>query len=253
MKDGLGRVQRLLVLGGNSDIGFAIAERLVRQGTRDIVLAGRHAEGLEARAAALRTAGATRVETAAFDADATGTHDTFLEDVFGRFDGFDAALIAFGVLGDQSEGEREGAAAVAVAQTNYVGAASLLVRGGERMRRAGQGTIVVLSSVAAQRPRRSNFVYGASKAGIDALAEGMAFALRSEGVQVLTVRPGFVKTKMTAGMRAAPFAATPEDVAAATADAIAAGRELIWVPGKLRYVMWVIQLLPRAVIRRLKL
>jgi decaprenylphospho-beta-D-erythro-pentofuranosid-2-ulose 2-reductase len=253
MKDGVGRAQRLLVLGGNSDIGFAIALRMARNGTGEILLAGRDTAALEARAAALRASGAQRVETAHFDADAVGDHEAFLDAAFQRFAGFDVAVIAFGAIGDQAIAERDADAALAVARTNYLGAASMLLRVAERLRRAGQGTVVVLSSVAGQRPRRSNFVYGASKAGIDALAEGLAYALAGQGVQVLVVRPGFVHTKITAGMRPAPFATTPDAVARATVKAIADGRELIWVPGSLRYVMWAVRLLPRAVMRRLSM
>jgi decaprenylphospho-beta-D-erythro-pentofuranosid-2-ulose 2-reductase len=121
------------------------------------------------------------------------------------------------------------------------------------MRQQGQGTIVLLSSTAGQRPRRSIYVYGASKAGVDALAEGMAFTLRDQGVQVLTVRPGFVNTKMTAGLKPAPLSTTPGAVAEATVNAMVAGKELIWVPWSMRYVMIILKLIPRPIFRRLKI
>jgi decaprenylphospho-beta-D-erythro-pentofuranosid-2-ulose 2-reductase len=245
-------VESVLLLGGDSDIGVAIARRLVRRGAREVLLAGRNHERLASRATALKSAGAERVETAFFDADEVDGHDPFFQELFARFGRFDVVVVAFGVLGDQEAAQSDPAVAVAMVRTNFLGAASALVHAGERLRAQGQGTLVVLSSVAAQRPRRSNFIYGSSKAGLDALAEGMAFVLREAGVQVLTVRPGFVTTKMTGGMRKAPFATTPGEVAKATVAAIESGRELIWVPGVLRYVMWVMRFVPRPVFRRLK-
>ena len=115
-------------------------------------------------------------------------------------------------------------------ETNFVGLVSVLIPIAERMRRQGHGTIVVLSSVAAERPRRANFVYGASKAGLDAFAQGLGDALVGAGVHVLVVRPGFVRTKMTAGRAAAPFAVTPDAVADAIAGGLRSGAHTIWVP-----------------------
>lgn len=251
MRDALGRVQSLFVLGGDSDIGSAVALQLARKGLQDVLLAGRNTERLDARAATLRAAGVPHVETTHFDADDTESHEEFLARSFKQSGGFDVVLLAFGVLGEQRPGPLEPDAAVAVARTNYLGAASVLVHCGELLRRQGQGCIVVLSSVAAQRPRRSNFIYGASKAGIDALAEGLSFVLRDEGVQVLVVRPGFVRSKMTSHLRASLFATTPAALAADIVNAIASGKELIWTPGRLRYVMWILRLIPRSVFRRL--
>lgn len=252
MKDGLGRVNSVLVLGGDSDIAIATARLLARRGAKDFMLAGRRAERLEARKAELLAAGATRVESGYFDAGDTSTHAAFFDDAFGRFERFDVVLVAFGVLGDQQAAEADPAVALEVVRTNSFGAASSLLHAAEHLRRQGQGTLVLLSTVAAQRPRRSNFIYGSSKSGPDALAEGLAFALREQGVQVLTVRPGFVKTKMTEGLKNAPFASTPEAVAKETVRAIASGKELVWAPGVMRYIMWAMRFVPTPLFRRLK-
>lgn len=251
MKDSLGRVHSILVLGGDSDIAAATVEAFRVRRTERAILAGRNVERLEARAAVLRERGMS-VETALFDADDVETHAGFFEGMFAK-GRIDVVLVAFGVLGDQGRGERDAAAAVAVGRTNFLGAMSAAVNAGEQLRQHGQGTLVILSSVAAQRPRRSNFVYGASKAGIDAFAEGLAFALKDQGVHVLTVRPGFVKTKMTEGMKKVPFSTTPEAVAAAIVRGVARGDELIWVPKLLRYVMIVMKLVPRPLFRKLPL
>jgi decaprenylphospho-beta-D-erythro-pentofuranosid-2-ulose 2-reductase len=251
MKDGLGRVQRILVLGGDSDIGVATARAFVRRGASHVSLAGRSREKLVERAVTLQPEGC-EVTVLDFDVDAVDSHAAFFVSVFAD-EGPDVIVLAAGLLGDQSASERDPAAAVALARTNYLGSVSVMVHAAEGLRRRGQGTLVVLSSVAGQRPRRSNFAYGSTKAGLDAFAEGLAFALRDEGVQVLTVRPGFVKTKMTTGLKAAPFATTPEKVASAIVAAVAKGDELIWSPPVLRWVMVVMKLVPRPIFRRLKI
>jgi decaprenylphospho-beta-D-erythro-pentofuranosid-2-ulose 2-reductase len=119
------------------------------------------------------------------------------------------------------------------------------------MRRQGHGTLVVLSSVAAERTRRANFVYGSTKAGLDGFAQGLGDALAGSGAHVLVVRPGFVPTRMTAGRPPAPLATTPEAVAAATVAGIAAGKDVVWVPPVLRYVFALFRHLPRRLWRKL--
>jgi decaprenylphospho-beta-D-erythro-pentofuranosid-2-ulose 2-reductase len=138
-------------------------------------------------------------------------------------------------------------------RVNFAGAGSLLLECLRRLREQGSGTLVVLSSVAAERPRASNAIYGAAKAGLDSLAQGLADAVERTGVRVLVVRPGFVTTRMTAGLEPAPMATTAEAVADATAEALATGAHTVWVPGRLRLVFAVLRHLPRAVFRRLPL
>jgi decaprenylphospho-beta-D-erythro-pentofuranosid-2-ulose 2-reductase len=250
VKDALGSVQSVLVLGGTSEIGLATARRLVADRTRTVVLAVRDPAAAEGDAAALRAAGA-EVDVVAFDALASETHDAFVEDVFSRHGDLDLVLLAFGVLGDQATDERDAAAARAVVQTNFTGAVSVMVPLVERLRRQGHGTLAVLSTVAAERARKANFVYGASKAGLDAFAQGFGDALAGSGVNVVVVRPGFVHTKMTAGMDPAPFATTPEKVAEAIVDGVRSGAHTVWAPGILRYVMAVLRHVPRPLFRRI--
>ena len=253
MQDSLGAVQSVLVLGGGSDIAVATVRALVRRRARTVVLAARDPSALAGIAAELRGAGATTVETVAFDARDTAPHVAFVDDVFDRFGDIDLALVAFGVLGDQEAAERDAGAAVDIAEVNYVGAISVTVPLAARMRAQGHGTIVALSSVAGERARRSNFVYGSSKAGMDAFYQGLGDSLVGTGVKVMVVRPGFVRTKMTAGMEAAPLSTTPEAVADAIARGIARGRETVWVPSSLRYAMSALRHVPRPVFRRLPL
>jgi len=120
------------------------------------------------------------------------------------------------------------------------------------MRDAGGGTVIVLSSVAAERPRRANPAYGASKAALDGLAQALADALHDDHVHVLVVRPGFVHTRMSRGLERAPFACAPEDVARATVQGLERGAQTVWAPGRLRYVMLAMRMLPRTLFRRIE-
>jgi decaprenylphospho-beta-D-erythro-pentofuranosid-2-ulose 2-reductase len=251
VKDAFGAPQSLLLLGGTSEIGLATARRLIGRRTRTVWLAGRPSAGLEAAAAELRVLGA-ETHVVPFDALDPGSHEEVLGKIFAEGD-VDAVLMAFGVLGDQARDEREPVTAVRVAQTNYAGAVSSALVCGAALQRQGHGSLIVLSSVAGERARRSNFIYGSSKAGLDAFAQGLGDALRSAGVHVLVVRPGFVRTKMTAGLPEAPLATTPEAVASAIESGLRRRAEILWVPGTLRPVMVVLRHLPRAVFRRLPL
>ncbi len=251
MKDALGGVSSLLVLGGTSEIGLATARLLVGRGTRTVVLAGRDPARLGEAAADLRALGAERVEVVAFDADDTGAHVAFAAGVRALVGDVDVVLLAFGVLGDQAAFELDPAAAVRAVTTNYTGAVSVCLALAPVLRAQGHGTLVLLSSVAGVRARRANYVYGSSKAGLDAFGQGLGDALAGSGVRVLLVRPGFVHTRMTAGLPAAPLSTTAEQVAAVVAQALAAGRELAWAPGALRPLFTGLRLLPRAAWRRL--
>ena len=251
MQDSLGSVQSVLVLGGGSDIAQATLRELVQRRARTIVLAARDVGALDGIAAELRAAGATTVETIAFDARNTASHEAFVDDVFERFGDIDLALLAFGVLGDQETAEHDGGAAVDIAEVNYVGAVSITVPIAQKMRAQGHGAIVALSSVAGERARRSNFVYGSSKAGMDAFFQGLGDSLVGTGVKVMIVRPGFVHTKMTEGMDAAPLSTTPEAVATAIVHGLARGKETVWVPSTLRYVMSALRHVPRPIFRKL--
>lgn len=251
MRNAVGDVQTVLVLGGGSDIGLAVARRLVQAGARSVVLAGRQAEGYPGAEAELRAAGAVDVRSVLFDADRPEDHPAVIDQAFGEQVDLDVAVVAFGVLGDQSVDEHDASAAVAVARTNYLGGVSVLTLLGERVRRQGHGAVVVLSSVAGERVRRSNFVYGSTKAGLDGFATGLADALHGSGGRVLVVRPGFVQSKMTAGMQPAPLSTTPSAVADAVVKGLAGSATVVWVPAQLRVLMSVLRHLPRAVFRRL--
>jgi decaprenylphospho-beta-D-erythro-pentofuranosid-2-ulose 2-reductase len=252
VKDALGRVRRVLVLGGGSDIGLATAQAYVRRGARHVILAARKPGDLDGASAELRRLGATTVETIAFDADAFGTHQEVLESAFAAGD-VDVVVLAFGVLSDQATAERNPVHALDTIHTNFTGAVSILLQLADRLTAQGHGSIVVISSVAAQRGRRSNHVYGSSKAGLDVFCQGLGDRLAPHGVQVLIVRPGFVRSKMTEGLPAAPLATEPQTVAEAIVNGTTTGATIVWVPGTLRWIMAGLRLLPSFLFRRLEI
>ncbi|GHI05467.1 short-chain dehydrogenase [Streptomyces cellostaticus] len=249
MKDATDLPQSLLVLGGTSEIALATARRLIARRTRSVWLAGRPGSALEQAAESLRTLGAD-VRTVAFDALDPESHETVLGKVFAE-GGIDLVLLAFGILGDQAYDERDPLRAVQVARTNYTGAVSAGLVAARALQTQGHGSLVVLSSVAGERARRADFIYGSSKAGLDTFAQGLGDALYGTGVHVMVVRPGFVRTRMTAGLPEAPLATTPEAVATAVELGLRRRSETVWVPGVLRLVMSVLRHAPRALFRRL--
>jgi decaprenylphospho-beta-D-erythro-pentofuranosid-2-ulose 2-reductase len=246
---------KVLVVGGSSEIAVGIVRRLAGDGRVRPYLLGRDRSRLEAAAAELERAGCAPAHLATVDADHTESHAAAVADAFERLGRVDIAVVAVGVLGGQTGLDAEPEEAVEVMRVNFVGAGSLLLECMRRLRAQGSGTLVVLSSVAAERPRASNAIYGAAKAGFDALAQGLAdrSAADGDGVRVLVVRPGFVHTRMTAGLEPVPFATTTDAVADATVAALASDAHTIWVPATLRYVFAVLRHLPRWLYRRLPL
>ena len=253
MRDGLGGYGTLLVIGGGSDIGLATARAMVESGTRRVILAARRPAELGTSATLLRERGAQEVVAVPFDALAFDEHEGFVNETFDRYGDIDVVMLAFGLLGDQVAAEKDAAAAVEVAVTNHVGAISVLVPLARRLHEQGHGTIVALSSVAAERARKSNFVYGSSKAGLDAFCQGLGDRLQGSGVRVLVVRPGFVRSKMTRGLQPTPLSTTPPAVARAVIRGLDRGADVVWVPSELRWVMSALRHLPRAVFRRLEI
>ena len=253
MRNALGAIQSLVVLGGSSDIGAAIAERLVPGGCRHVVLAGRRPEAMEVVAERLRAAGA-EVAVTAWDATDIAGHADAVKAAWDAVPGggdVDAVVLAAGVLGDQTHLEDDPGAAAELVTANYAGPVSTLLHVSQRLREQGHGSIVVLSTVAGERVRRSNFVYGSSKAGLDGFCQGLGDSLAGSGVVLTIVRPGFVHTSMTEGKDAPPLATTADAVAEAVSGALASGKEVVWVPGTFRYVMSAFRHLPRPLWRKL--
>ncbi len=241
----------VVILGGRSEIGLAVAARLVRDaGATTVVLAARRSHELTGEVAALTRAGAA-VNTIAFDADDLAGHAAVLDEVIEEYGSLGTVVLAFGVLGDQARAEVDAAYAASILHTDFVAQAHLLTELAVRMREQKSGTIVVFSSVAGVRVRRANYVYGSAKAALDGFASGLSDALHGSGVRLLLVRPGFVVGRMTKGMKKAPFPSTAYSVADAVVAALRSGADDIWVPMILRPMFVGMRMLPRAVWRRL--
>lgn len=250
MIDATGRPRSLLLLGGTSEIALAVADAYAARGPGlRVTLAARPSSRRDAAVRRLEEAGC-RVRAVDLEARSPESHEAAVR--LASSDGdVDLAVVAYGVLGDPERAWTEVEAAVELAEVNYVGPVAAGVLLGDLVRQQGHGVVVALSSVAGERPRRSNFVYGSTKAGFDAFYTGLGEALREHGGHVLVVRPGFVRSKMTEGLPAAPLATDPQSVARAVVAAVDARKEQVWVPGAMRGVMSALRHLPRPVFRRL--
>lgn len=239
----------VVIFGGRSEIGIELAALLAPGAT--VVLAARGHERLSEQVAAVEKAGAVKVDVREFDADNLTSHAPLVAALVADHGAIGTAVLAFGVLGDQARAEKDPAHTAAVLHTDFVAQANLLTVLADTMRTAGSGAIVVFSSVAGVRVRRANYVYGSAKAGLDGFCSGLSDALHGSGVRLLLVRPGFVKGRMTEGMKPAPMSSTPPQVAAATANALAKGRRTVWIPWALRPFFVGMRLLPQWVWRRM--
>jgi decaprenylphospho-beta-D-erythro-pentofuranosid-2-ulose 2-reductase len=245
----VGNPGSVLLLGGTSDIALAIAQRYLEAGPVRIVLAARPSERRDAAEREL-TAGGANVEVVDFDALDSSSHQATIDEAFSKGD-VDVAVVAFGLLGDAEQMWQDQAKAVELATVNYTAAVSAGVLLAEKFKAQGFGRIIALSSVAGERVRRTNFVYGSTKAGFDGFYLGLGEALREFGVKVTVVRPGMVRTKMTDGMEAAPMTLTASQVAAIAVQASRKGKELVWAPAPYRYVMSALRHVPRPIFRKL--
>jgi decaprenylphospho-beta-D-erythro-pentofuranosid-2-ulose 2-reductase len=249
--DAFGHPQSVVVLGGTSDIAREIVNLLIAQRCRTVVLAGRDASALGRTAADLGRSG-TRVATVTFDATTTDDVSKTVQLCFEAADEqVDLVVMAVGELGVQEADEADPRRIARMMTVNLTWPSAALAEVAARLQQQGHGRIVVLSSVAGFRVRRSNFVYGSTKAGLDGFALGLSEAVRGTGISVHVARPGFVHTKMTAGRPAAPFAVGPDRVARDVVRGLERGDTVIWSPGALRYVFSAFRLLPQAVWRRL--
>lgn len=249
MMDAVGAPQTLLLLGGTSDIALAVARKYATAQPLRVILAARATERRTTARTELEGLGCTVTEVD-FSAREPQTHAQTLTDCFAEGD-VDVAVVAFGILGEAEQAWTDAEHALELAEINFVAPMHTGVLLAERMKAQRHGTIVALSSVAGERVRRSNFVYGSTKSGMDDFYTGLGYALDEFGVNVLVVRPGFVRSKMTEGLKAAPLATTPEQVAELTVAAVRTGKEQVWAPKLFQLVMIILKLVPRPIFRKL--
>lgn len=240
----------LLVLGANSDMAIAIVRRFAQAGWH-IQLASRNIEALQTEAQHLQVAYGIQTETYHFDARGTASHARFYADLSHQPDG---VIVAFGLLGDQTESQADFAQALAVMETNYTGAVSICEVIATDLEQRQQGFIVGISSVAGDRGRASNYIYGSSKAAFSAYLSGLRHRLFKSGVHVMTVKPGFVATKMTAGLDLPEkLTATPQELAQAVWNGVNNQSNVIYVKWMWRYIMLIIMHLPNFIFNKTKL
>jgi len=251
MNDAFGRPDSVLVLGGTSDIARSLLRMLIADGCTKVVLAGRSTEALAEVVTEAKEAGADPVSSVIFDANDIEQAAAVIDSGFSAVDRVDLVVIAVGLLSDEEADERDPARVARCITVNFTWPATALTRVAHHLRAQGSGRVVVLSSVAGVRVRRSNFLYGSAKAGLDAFARNLHQTLRGSGAGVLVVRPGFVRSKMTQGRKAAPLATTPEAVAKDIVRGLEGRAEVVWSPAALRFVFLVLRLLPEVIWRRL--
>ncbi|WP_298245133.1 SDR family oxidoreductase [uncultured Bradyrhizobium sp.] len=239
----------VLVLGGSSDIGRAAARAFAKAGY-DVGLAGRDVAALEPDAADLRARYNAEVDLHQFDVLDTASFDGFIAGLPALPD---VVISIVGLLGLQQNAESDLAHATAIMRSNYEGPALILGLFADKFLARGSGTIVGVSSVAGDRGRASNYVYGSAKAGFSAFLSGLRARASRGGVHVVTVKPGFVRTKMTEGMKLiGPLTVEAPVVGDAILAAVENKTDVVYVSGKWRLVMLIIKALPEAVFKKLK-
>jgi short-subunit dehydrogenase len=244
--------RKILVLGATSGIAEATCRIWASQGA-SLFLVARNAEKLAAVAMDLRTRGASFIDTAVADLDDTEQHPALLAHAVNALAGLDVAYLAHGVLGDQTQAEQDFNTAAHILHTNLMAPVSLLTWLSNFFVQRRTGTIAVLSSVAGDRGRKSNYVYGSSKAGLSAFLAGLRNRVDREGVIVLTIKPGPTKTAMTANMKGAEKFADVDKVAASIAKAIDARADSLYVPFQWQPIMFVIRHIPERIFKKLNL
>ena len=244
--------KKILVLGATSGIAEATC-RIWAQGGASLFLVGRNAARLEVVAADLRTRGAREVFTAVVDLDDTARHPELLAHAVNSLTGLDIAFLAHGVLGDQAAAEADFAVAEQILHTNLLSAISLLTWLANFCAQRRSGVLAVLSSVAGDRGRKSNYLYGASKAGLSAFLAGLRNRVDREGVTVLTIKPGPVKTAMTINMPNSHKFADVNKVAQSIVNAVNARKDTLYVPFQWQPIMFVIRHIPERVFKKLNL
>lgn len=243
---------RIIVLGALSDIAEATCRLYAAEGAK-LVLAGRDRKRLESVAADLRVRGAAQVEVASGDL-AKIDPEKSLADWGAKLGGVDIILLAYGALGDQRDVERDLGAAATLIDVNFKSAALWCLAAANELEAQRHGALVVIGSVAGDRGRQSNYLYGATKAGLGILVQGIAHRLAPSGARAVLIKPGFVDTAMTAHIeKKGALWSSPEKVAALIRKAAASGRPIAYVPGYWRLIMTVIKSVPAQIFHRTKL
>jgi len=251
MENAFGQPQHVVVLGGSSDIARALVKKLCAARAHTVVLAGRNPELLERAEREALDYGATTTATVTFDAQDPSSAERAVAESFEKAGGHvDLVIMAVGLLGNQSRDEDDVAKVTEMMNVNLTWPVAALSAARTRLLAQGSGRILVISSVAAVRVRRSAYLYAGAKAGLDRIAEAMADSLEGTGVSLQIVRPGAVRTRMTAGLDEVPFTTGVNEVADNVMKGLASNQRIIWSPPLLQYVFAVLRHLPRPLWRK---
>ena len=245
MENAFGQPQNVVVLGGSSDIARAITKKLCAARAHTVVLAGRNEALLDEAASEAREYGATKTDTVLFDAQDPSNAARTVRDAFEKVGGpVDLVIIAVGLLNDQFSMEDSAEESAKMITVNFTWPAAALAELRRLLILQGSGRILVMSSVAAIRIRRSMYLYGGAKAGLDRMCVGFADSLEGTGVTMQILRPGVVRSKMTTGQKEIPFTTGVNEVAQNVMKGLASGERIIWSPPILRYVFFGLRHLP---------
>lgn len=245
-------MRKILIVGGTSAMAEACARVWAQRGEA-LFLAARNEAQLTSVVDDLKTRGAARVGSKAFDANDFERHAELLAEATAFMGGLDTVLIAHGTLTDQARAQAEQGYAIREISTNGISVVSLMGLAGEQLARQGHGAIAVISSVAGDRGRQSNYVYGSAKALVSAFASGLRQRLSKQGVHVITIKPGFVDTPMTASFKKGALWAKPEQVARDITKAVDKGRTVVYTPGFWRWIMLIIKHIPEFIFIKISL
>lgn len=245
-------MRKILIVGATSAMAEACARLWAQRGDQ-IFLAARNASQLQSLADDLKVRGAQRVGSMVFDATHLHQHAALLAEATRVMDGLDTVLIAHGTLSDQARAQTDVDYALSEITINGTSVVALMTLAGEQLARQGRGAIAVISSVAGDRGRQSNYVYGSAKALVSAFASGQRQRLAKQGVHVITVKPGFVDTPMTAHLKKGALWAKPDQVARDISAAIDKGRTIVYTPGFWRLIMLIIKHIPEFIFIKLSL
>ncbi len=252
MKNGVGVAQNIVLFGGTSEIGQAILRRVVKPGVSRLVLVSRDIDAaIQVSQELVGAHPELDVHHVRYEASDAASMEHVVAEVADAIGDIDVAVVAQGLLNEGADYYANPSSLIDLVNVNFTGEMVLLYALASRMRQQGYGKIVVLSSVAGERVRRGNPVYGATKAGIDGFALAIDHELAGSGASVLVVRPGFVTTKMTTGMKKAPLSTDPETVARIVEKGISSDKKIVWAPAPLQWMFLILKNLPIVIWRRL--
>lgn len=246
------QTMRILILGATSALAHETAKLFARDGA-ELVLVARSPAKLNAVQGDLQVRGAQHVETILADLDDLTRHQEIIETALNHFSGFDMVLVAYGTLGNQQICEQSVDATLREFTTNCTSVISLLTLLANYFEQQGHGCITAISSVAGDRGRQSNYIYGAAKGAVTVFLQGLRNRLARKGVAVVTIKPGMVNTPMTAHMRKGLLFADPKAVARGIYRAMLKRKDVVYLPGYWRYVMWVIRSIPEFVFKKMNI